>query len=73
MWMMMKVIGDFKGYEICLDECCGVEFCFVFSLWPLLAGKVLLNGQCDKQFTICVGSFVLLVTLALQGPALGYG
>ena len=52
--MMLKVIADLKGFEHCLDECCEVDFCFVLSTWPLLAGKVLLNGQCDKQFTICV-------------------
>ena len=54
MWMMMKVIGDLKGF----DECCGVEFCFVLLPWPLVADKVLLNDQCDKQFTICVWSFL---------------
>ena len=54
MWMMMKVNGDLEGFKGVIDGCCGVGFCFVLSPWPLAVGKVLLNGQCDQQFTICV-------------------
>ena len=49
------------------------KFCFVLSPWPLAAGKVLLNGQCDQQVTICVWSFILCVTLATEGQNLVYG
>ena len=73
MWMMMKVNGDLEGFKGVIDGCCGVGFCFVLSPWPVAVGKVLLNGQCDQQFTICVWSFVLLVTLATQGQDLVYG
>ena len=54
MWMMMKVVGDLRQFEGGFDGCCGVEFCPVLSPWPLVAGTVFLNGQCDKQFTLYV-------------------
>ena len=37
--MMMKVVGDLKGFEGDFDECCGVKFCFVLHcgrLWKAM-------------------------------------
>ena len=61
-------LGKLCNYSLAL---LGVLFCFVtlavqVALLPIM-------GQCDQQFTTCVGSSVLLVTLATGGQVLVYG